>query len=156
MHGLRAYVVAPLQAHCNMIQPVATWPCMSALLQSHNETCSSHLQLQSQVRPPSLQTMADRWQPCCAGKEIVVWRDAQQQWRAFEDLCPHRKVLLSEGRVHQEEGTLECAYHGERCRPGLRLLYSVVQGMVCTLTRAGARCWMPQCAVQEWAHCIVC
>eukprot|EP00891_Asterochloris_glomerata_P008644 jgi/Astpho2/8644/Aster-05119 len=46
------------------------------------------------------------------GKEIVVWRDAQQQWRAFEDLCPHRKVLLSEGRVHQEEGTLECAYHG--------------------------------------------
>lgn len=85
-----------------------------------------------------------------------MWRDAQQQWRAFEDLCPHRKVLLSEGRVHQEEGTLECAYHGERCRPGLRLLYSVVQGMVCTLTRAGARCWMPQCAVQEWAHCIVC
>ena len=52
-----------------------------------------------------------------------MWRDAQQQWRAFEDLCPHRKVLLSEGRVHQEEGTLECAYHGELCRPGLGSLH---------------------------------
>ena len=51
-----------------------------------------------------------------------MWRDSQQQWRAFEDLCPHRKVLLSEGRVHQEEGTLECAYHGELCRPRLGLL----------------------------------
>ena len=75
------------------------------------------------------ETVADPRQPCCAGKEIVVWRDAQRQWRAFEDLCPHRKVLLSEGRVHQEEGTLECAYHGELCCPGLILLHSVVQGV---------------------------
>lgn len=44
-----------------------------------------------------------------AGKELVVWNDGQQ-WRCFEDLCPHRKVPLSEGRV--EAGKLECAYHG--------------------------------------------
>lgn len=44
-----------------------------------------------------------------AGKELVVWNDGQQ-WRCFEDLCPHRKVPLSEGRV--EAGRLECAYHG--------------------------------------------
>lgn len=43
------------------------------------------------------------------GKELVVWNDGQQ-WRCFEDLCPHRKVPLSEGRV--EAGKLECAYHG--------------------------------------------
>lgn len=28
--------------------------------------------------------------------------------------CCCRKVLLSEGRVHREANTLECAYHGEQ------------------------------------------
>jgi hypothetical protein len=29
------------------------------------------------------------------GKRLVLWRDAQQQWRAFEDRCPHRLAPLS-------------------------------------------------------------
>ena len=30
--------------------------------------------------------------PCAipAGKELVVWRDAEGQWRCFQDKCPHR------------------------------------------------------------------
>ena len=33
------------------------------------------------------------------GKRLVLWRDASQQWRAFEDRCPHRLAPLSgEGR----------------------------------------------------------
>ncbi|EIE25673.1 hypothetical protein COCSUDRAFT_39968 [Coccomyxa subellipsoidea C-169] len=44
------------------------------------------------------------------GKQLVLWRDGEQQWRCFEDSCPHRKVPLSEGRV--EQGGLQCGYHG--------------------------------------------
>lgn len=29
------------------------------------------------------------------GKRLVLWRDAAQQWRAFEDRCPHRLAPLS-------------------------------------------------------------
>lgn len=43
------------------------------------------------------------------GKDIVLW-SSNGEWKAFVDLCPHRKVPLSEGRVHNN--TLECAYHG--------------------------------------------
>ena len=25
-----------------------------------------------------------------AGKELVIWRDAEGQWRCFQDKCPHR------------------------------------------------------------------
>jgi nitrite reductase/ring-hydroxylating ferredoxin subunit len=32
-------------------------------------------------------------------------------WRAFADVCPHRLVLLSEGRI-TAGGLLECPYHG--------------------------------------------
>ena len=42
-------------------------------------------------------------------KSLVIWRDAQQQWRCFEDACPHRLVPLLEGRV-EADGTLLCAY----------------------------------------------
>lgn len=43
------------------------------------------------------------------GKDLVLW-NSKGEWKSFVDLCPHRKVPLSEGRVHN--GTLECAYHG--------------------------------------------
>ncbi|KAK9828711.1 hypothetical protein WJX72_001664 [[Myrmecia] bisecta] len=48
------------------------------------------------------------------GKELVLWRDNQQQWRCFEDMCPHRKVPLSEGRIEPSDGSLMCGYHGWR------------------------------------------
>lgn len=46
------------------------------------------------------------------GRELVIWWDrSAEQWRAFEDACPHRQVRLSEGRL-DEQGRLECPYHG--------------------------------------------
>jgi phenylpropionate dioxygenase-like ring-hydroxylating dioxygenase large terminal subunit len=29
------------------------------------------------------------------GERLVLWRDAQQTWRCFEDKCPHRLAPLS-------------------------------------------------------------
>ena len=29
------------------------------------------------------------------GQRLVLWRDAAQQWRCFEDKCPHRLAPLS-------------------------------------------------------------
>ena len=46
------------------------------------------------------------------GMDLVVWRHAPSDtWRVFRDVCPHRLVPLSEGRV-EPSGVLQCAYHG--------------------------------------------
>eukprot|EP01018_Ginkgo_biloba_P021499 Gb_37385 [translate_table: standard] len=45
------------------------------------------------------------------GREIALWQDADGNWRAFEDKCPHRLAPLSEGRL-DENGWLQCSYHG--------------------------------------------
>ncbi|MBM5800355.1 MAG: Rieske 2Fe-2S domain-containing protein [Cyanobacteria bacterium K_DeepCast_35m_m2_023] len=46
------------------------------------------------------------------GDDLVLWWDgAADQWRAFADVCPHRLVPLSEGRLN-DRGELECPYHG--------------------------------------------
>ncbi|MBD2423045.1 Rieske 2Fe-2S domain-containing protein [Cyanobium sp. FACHB-13342] len=46
------------------------------------------------------------------GEDLVLWWDAAAcQWRAFADVCPHRLVPLSEGRLN-DRGELECPYHG--------------------------------------------
>ncbi len=45
-------------------------------------------------------------------QDLVIWWDAGgEQWRAFADVCPHRLVPLSEGRLNAG-GELECPYHG--------------------------------------------
>ena len=45
-------------------------------------------------------------------RDLVIWWDrAASSWRVFPDVCPHRLVPLSEGRIN-EEGLLECPYHG--------------------------------------------
>ncbi len=51
------------------------------------------------------------------GEDLVLWRDAQGQARAWQDRCPHRGAQLSLGRVVPcEDGgaRLECPYHGWR------------------------------------------
>ena len=52
------------------------------------------------------------------GEDLVLWRDAQGQARAWQDRCPHRGAQLSLGRIVpcEEEGgaRLECPYHGWR------------------------------------------
>ncbi|MCP9916183.1 Rieske 2Fe-2S domain-containing protein [Cyanobium sp. ATX 6F1] len=52
------------------------------------------------------------------GDDLVLWFDRQAspeapagQWRAFADVCPHRLVPLSQGRLN-DRGELECPYHG--------------------------------------------
>jgi phenylpropionate dioxygenase-like ring-hydroxylating dioxygenase large terminal subunit len=45
-------------------------------------------------------------------RDLVIWWDsAGERWRVFPDVCPHRLVPLSEGRLNAE-GQLECPYHG--------------------------------------------
>ncbi len=45
-------------------------------------------------------------------QDLVLWFDWQEGlWRAFADVCPHRLVPLSEGRLNAN-GELECPYHG--------------------------------------------
>ena len=45
-------------------------------------------------------------------QDLVLWFDRQGgRWRAFADVCPHRLVPLSEGRLNGA-GELECPYHG--------------------------------------------
>ncbi|MEX1316197.1 MAG: Rieske 2Fe-2S domain-containing protein [Synechococcaceae cyanobacterium] len=45
-------------------------------------------------------------------QDLVIWWDATtEHWRAFADVCPHRLVPLSEGRINTR-GELECPYHG--------------------------------------------
>jgi len=46
------------------------------------------------------------------GEPLVVYRDDQGGLVAMADVCPHRSVPLSMGRV--EEGELVCMYHGWR------------------------------------------
>ena len=46
------------------------------------------------------------------GEDLVLWWDlTTESWCAFHDVCPHRLVPLSEGRINAE-GQLECPYHG--------------------------------------------
>ena len=45
-------------------------------------------------------------------RDLVIWWDgADERWRVFPDVCPHRLVPLSEGRIN-DAGQLECPYHG--------------------------------------------
>ncbi|MFM7455251.1 MAG: Rieske 2Fe-2S domain-containing protein, partial [Vulcanococcus sp.] len=45
-------------------------------------------------------------------QDLVLWFEAgSARWRAFADVCPHRLVPLSEGRLNGA-GELECPYHG--------------------------------------------
>ncbi|MEY2645521.1 MAG: hypothetical protein RLZZ611_2170 [Cyanobacteriota bacterium] len=46
------------------------------------------------------------------GRDLVLWYDRGSAcWRAFADVCPHRLVPLSQGRLN-DAGELECPYHG--------------------------------------------
>ena len=48
------------------------------------------------------------------GIDLVLWFEAASGlWRAFADVCPHRLVPLSQGRL-SADGELECPYHGWR------------------------------------------
>ncbi|GMH37777.1 hypothetical protein BSKO_05650 [Bryopsis sp. KO-2023] len=46
------------------------------------------------------------------GKELVLWRDAEQNWRVLDDKCSHRQARLSRGRLSKKDGNLMCGFHG--------------------------------------------
>lgn len=48
------------------------------------------------------------------GEPIVFFRDENGKAQALRDICPHRGIPLSYGRVmdHQGEKVVECPYHG--------------------------------------------
>jgi len=51
------------------------------------------------------------------GLDLVVWKSPsaegeQEGWQVFADMCPHRLAPLSEGRIEESTGCLQCAYHG--------------------------------------------
>ncbi len=50
------------------------------------------------------------------GEPVLLGRTRDGQAFALRDLCPHRGVPLSSGRI-LAENTLECPYHGWRFRP---------------------------------------
>lgn len=46
------------------------------------------------------------------GLDVVIWWDKNDnEWKVFDDSCPHRLAPLSEGRIDQW-GRLQCVYHG--------------------------------------------
>jgi phenylpropionate dioxygenase-like ring-hydroxylating dioxygenase large terminal subunit len=50
------------------------------------------------------------------GEPVVLGRDAEGKAFALRDICPHRAVPLSAGRIVESDGvqTVECPYHGWR------------------------------------------
>lgn len=51
-------------------------------------------------------------------RELVLWRAADGNVRAWEDRCPHRGTRLSIGRIYGDE--VVCAYHGWHFDGGAR------------------------------------
>ncbi len=52
------------------------------------------------------------------GREVVLWRAADGNVRAWENRCPHRGTRLSIGRIEGDE--VVCAYHGWHFDGGAR------------------------------------
>src|SRR5262249_21145565 len=50
------------------------------------------------------------------GEPLLIGRDRGGEAFALRDICPHRAVPLSAGRL-LKEGTIECPYHGWQFRP---------------------------------------
>jgi len=47
--------------------------------------------------------------------DFVVWfNNVQNEWCVASDVCPHRLAPLSQGRVDEKSGCIECPYHGWR------------------------------------------
>jgi phenylpropionate dioxygenase-like ring-hydroxylating dioxygenase large terminal subunit len=67
------------------------------------------------------------------GEPVVIGRDADGKTFALRDICPHRAVPLSAGRIISNDGvqTVECPYHGFRFGTGdgaCKLIPSLVDG----------------------------
>lgn len=50
------------------------------------------------------------------GEKLVFWRTTAGELTCFKDLCPHRGVALSTGKI--TNGHLQCPFHGFEFEPG--------------------------------------
>ena len=81
-----------------------------------------------------------------------IWKDASNTWQVFLDICPHRLVPLSEGRITDNK-ELQCAYHGW-CFEASGKCTAIPQGGNANNPRTCATVY--QCAVKQgetlWAR----
>jgi phenylpropionate dioxygenase-like ring-hydroxylating dioxygenase large terminal subunit len=78
------------------------------------------------------------------GEPVVLGRDGRGRAFALRDICPHRAVPLSAGRVVDTEGvqTIECPYHGWRFGAGdgvCKQIPSLVEGQPYEASRIRVR-----------------
>jgi phenylpropionate dioxygenase-like ring-hydroxylating dioxygenase large terminal subunit len=78
------------------------------------------------------------------GEPVVLGRDKTGKAFALRDICPHRAVPLSAGRIveHDGEQTVECPYHGWRFGAGdgvCRQIPSLVEGQAYEANRIKVR-----------------
>jgi len=68
------------------------------------------------------------------GEKLVLWRDAQGQITCMADLCPHRGVALSIGKLVGE--CVECPFHGFQFDPSGRCTLIPANGKTATPPKA--------------------
>lgn len=84
----------------------------------------------------------------CYAKYTVcrcIWKDGSNIWQAFLDVCPHRLIPLSEGRLTDAK-ELQCAYHGW-CFESSGKCTAIPQGGNANNPRTSATVY--QCAVKQ-------
>lgn len=74
-------------------------------------------------------------------QELAIYRDSQQQIRAVEDRCPHRRAPLSLGRI-TPTGHIQCGYHGWTFDGG--------SGAISGFPNLDAGERLPRCAIQTF------
>ena len=77
-----------------------------------------------------------------------IWKDASNSWQAFLDVCPHRLIPLSEGRITDAK-ELQCAYHGW-CFEASGKCTAIPQGGNASNPRTWATVY--QCTVKQGQH----
>jgi len=79
------------------------------------------------------------------GEPVMLARGADGQVLALRDICPHRAVPLSAGKVFETDGrqTIECPYHGWRFSADgvCRLIPSLVDGQSYEASRIKVRAY---------------
>lgn len=46
------------------------------------------------------------------GKKLVIWKNKQDNWVVMDDICPHKLVELSTGKIDSNAENIICRYHG--------------------------------------------
>jgi nitrite reductase/ring-hydroxylating ferredoxin subunit len=84
------------------------------ILSEKTEESISTFSWTKQWYPIAVESVTDKTKPNeiqLLGNNLVLWfNNKENEWVVFSDVCPHRGVPLSQGRV-EKNGELLCAYH---------------------------------------------